>query len=74
MEDCIGMIYIKSYVGRWHLEENICVKRWGETLEISINALLWKFNKGDIRIDANYLEIGGLYINCKRKYMAPVQG
>ena len=50
------------------------MKRWGETLEISINALLWKFNKGDIRIDANYLEIGGLYINCKRKYMASVQG
>ena len=29
MEDCIGMIYIKNYVGRWYLEENIGVKKVG---------------------------------------------
>ena len=49
-------------------------KRGEEKLEISINALLLKINTGNIGNAANYLEIGGLCIICKVKYMAPVQG
>ena len=41
---------------------------------MSMNALLLKINKGNIGNAANYLEIGGLCIICKVKYMAPVQG
>ena len=43
-------------------------------LEISINVLLLKINKGNIGNAANYSEVGGLWITCKVKYMAPLQG
>ena len=51
------------------------LKKLGEVkLEIFINALLLKIYKGNIGNAANYLEIGGVWIICKVKYMAPVQG
>ena len=42
------------------------LKKSGEVkLEISINALLLKINKGNIGNAANYSKIGGLWIICK---------